>query len=247
MNKHVDSQQEINSLMSFLATLDGKEGAYLNRYLSHAPRWVFESMKVVKKEAKSVFIDENAPVDRVYILVSGTVRAINYRIRGNAYDYIWFDPVWAFGAMEIFSDIPLYMTTLMTVTPCTMLVMTKVNFERWIWEDKNALRMEVQAMGSSLLDQNRRGRVFLFLQGRDRIIYMFIKNYEQFGHDGEYSTQVSRQDLAERSGMSVKTVNRAVKNMEEEGLIGRQGRKIIIREEHYLKMKAYLEPIINSL
>ena len=193
-----------------------------------------------------MFIEENTPVDFVYILLKGTVRAVDYRIKGVAYDYMWFQPGKTFGAMEVFYKIPLYMTTIMTVTDCTMLVMSKKNYERWIWDDKNALQMEIISTGNMLLDQNRTGRIFLFLQGMDRIIYFFVRNYNQQKQDNMAIFDISRQEIAERSGFSVKTVNRAVKKMEEEGYITKKGHKIIISEEQYLKMKSYLAPIVEE-
>ena len=80
--------------------------------------------------------------------------------------------------MELFFNITKYMTTLKTVTDCTFLVLSREQYRRWIWDDKNALQLEVSSMGKYLLEQNRVGRVFLFLQGMDRILYMFVLEYE---------------------------------------------------------------------
>lgn len=56
----------------------------------------------------------------------------------------------------------------------------------------------------------------------------------------------SRQEIAERSGLSIKTVNRAVKKMEENGFISRNGRKILISSEQYFKIKSYLDSIVDQ-
>lgn len=236
----------ITKLVEVQKKLSPEIAEYINKYLSNAPYWVLDSIQVVSKKKGTMFVEENTPVDYVYILLNGTVRAIDYRIKGMAYDYMWFEPGKTFGAMEIFYRIPLYMTTLMTVTDCTMLVFSKKNYERWIWDDKNALQMEVMSTGNMLLEQNRTGRLFLFLQGMDRIIYFFIKSYEQSKQDNMAIFDFSRVEIAERSGFSVKTVNRSVKKMEEEGYITKKGHKIIISEDQYFKMKSYLAPIIED-
>ena len=236
----------ITKLVGVQKELSPEMAEYIGKYLSNAPYWVLDSAQIVSKKKDTMFIEENTPVDFVYILLKGTVRAVDYRIKGVAYDYMWFQPGKNFGAMEIFYKIPLYMTTIMTVTDCTMLVMSKKNYERWIWDDKNALQMEIISTGNMLLDQNRTGRIFLFLQGMDRIIYFFVRNYNQQKQDNMAIFDISRQEIAERSGFSVKTVNRAVKKMEEEGYITKKGHKIIISEEQYLKMKSYLAPIVEE-
>lgn len=242
----MSAEDNLNRIMDLQKTLDASQQKYLNQYLNNAPRWVLETMKVVHKNKNTIFIEENGPADYVYILADGVVRAIDYRIQGVAYDYIWFHAVKVFGAMEVFFNISEYRTTLMTVTPCTMLVISKANYERWIWEDKNALRMEMESIGNYLLDQNRKDRVFLFLQGMDRILYIFVKNYEEGIRKDRCILNISRQELGERSGLSIKTVNRSIKKMEEDGFITRDGRKIVINEQQYHKMKTYLDSMVEQ-
>lgn len=236
----------ITKLVEVQKKLPPEIADYIGKYLSNAPYWVLDSAKIVTKKKETMFIEENAPVDYVYLLLNGTVRAVDYRVKGVAYDYMWFGPGKTFGAMEVFYKIPLYMTTIMTVTECTLLVMSKKNYERWIWDDKNALQMEIISTGNMLLEQNRMGRIVLFLQGMDRIIYFFVQNYKMQKQDNVAVFDISRQEIAERSGFSIKTVNRAVKKMVEEGYITKKGHKIIISEEQFLKMKNYLAPIIEE-
>lgn len=54
---------------------------YLNNYLSNAPYWLIESLCVVKKPKDKLIVEENAKADTIYILVDGTVRAVDYRIK----------------------------------------------------------------------------------------------------------------------------------------------------------------------
>lgn len=238
-------EDNINKILELQKSLKKEHAEYISKYLSNAPYWVLESIQIIHKPQRTVFIEENEPADNVYFLLDGTVRAIDYRIQGVAYDYMWFNPVNVFGAMEIFFHMPLYMTTLMTATPCTMLVLSKANYEKWIWDDKNALRLEINTMGNYLLEQNRHGRVYLFLQGVDRILYLLVKNYEQEAENEEFIFDVTRQELAERSGFSVKTVNRAIKKIEEDNYISRRGRKILISKEQYERMRSHLDEIVK--
>ena len=219
---------------------------YLEEYLKNAPYWLIDSLVITKKSKDSLIVEENAKADTIYILVEGVVRAMDYRIKGIAYDYMWFYPVEVFGAMELFFERDRYMTTLKAVTDCTFIVLTREQYGRWIWNDSNALKIEVKALGKSLLDQNRVGRVFLFLQGTDRIIYMLTLQYERFSRSKSLVVNSVRQELAERSGLSIKTVNRAVKQMEELGFISKKGRKITVSQDQYSKMKEYLSTIVDE-
>ena len=226
--------------------LSKDDAEYLRNYLSNAPYWVLESAHVVTKEPKTVFIEENGKADKVYIMLDGIVKAVDYRIKGVAYDYMWFNSIKAFGAMEILLKLDEYKTTLSTVTQCTFLVLSRSNYERWLWEDKNVLQMEVESTGGNLLEQNRIGRVLMFLQGMDRVIYLFLKNYEQAQPEEDYVLGLGRLEIAERCGFSVKTVNRAIKKMEEDGFISKEGHKIKISKEQYGMMKDYLDLIVEQ-
>lgn len=236
----------VNKIVALQNSLPEEKRNYLTRYLSNSPLWFFESMQIIRKEKNSVFIEENMEVDNVYILVDGVVKAIDYRICGIVYDYTRFYSIKVFGAMEILLNMKKYRTTLQTVTECTLIVISKSTFEKWMLNDINALHMEIESIGTYLLEQSRKERVLLFLQGIDRIIYLFSQIYEQGGPKTQCVLNLTRLELSERSGLSVKTINRSVKKMEEDGYITRSGNKIVISNKQYLLMKEYLAPIVDQ-
>ena len=224
--------QEITARLEEICKRLPKEQAqYVRKYLSNAPYWAIETMQLVKKEKNTIFIEENTPADSVYMLLEGSIRAVDYRVKGCAFDFMRLSGVNVFGSMELFFGNANFMTTLVTTTPCTFLKWSRNNYEKWIWHDNNALKMEIASMGTYLLEQTRMNRLFLFLQGTDRILYIFAKHYEKAKVKDELCMVVSRQELAEQSGFSIKTVNRSIKTMEEDGFIERQGHKILITKE----------------
>ena len=239
--------QEITARLEEICRRIPKEQAeYIRNYLLNAPYWVIETMQLVKKDKNVVFIEENTPADNVYVLLEGSIRAVDYRVKGFAFDFMRLDGVNIVGSMDCFFRIKNYQTTLVTTTPCYFLIISRKNYEKWIWDDKNALQMDIASMGAYLMEQTKVNRLFLFLQGTDRFLYMFAKNYEKSLCKGDYCLDMSRQELAERSGFSIKTVNRSVKKMEEDGFISRKGHKIIISREQYEMMRDYLDDILDQ-
>lgn len=239
-------EDTINKIIALQNSLKDEKKEYLENYLKNSPVWFLESLQIVHKEKNSIFIEENEEVDYVYILVEGVVKAIEYRICGTLYDYMRFDAVKVFGSMEILLKMNQYKTTLKTVTDCTMLVISKTKFEKWMLNDIQALHMEIRSMGSYLLEQARKERVFLFLQGVDRVIYLFTQIYEQQNENNQCLLKLTRVELSERSGLSVKTINRSIKSLEDRGYISRAGNKIMILMKQYVTMKEYLEPIVEQ-
>ncbi len=236
----------IDKVVALKNNLKNKEKEYLSRYLANAPMWILDSFQIVNMKKNTVFIKENTAVDTIYILVEGIVKGMDYRIFGIAYDFMWFYPVKVFGSMEILLELEKYMTTLITVTPCKMMVISKSKFEEWMRKDIHTLLLETKSMGTYLLEQARKERVFLFVQGIDRVILLFIQLYEQIAENKKCILNLTRQNIADSSGLSIKTINRAVKKMEQDAYISRAGNKIIIEENQYLRMKAYISPIVEQ-
>ncbi|MBZ4667795.1 MAG: family transcriptional regulator, cyclic receptor protein [Epulopiscium sp.] len=234
------TENNIEKLVALQKKLKDPEKEYLEQYLKNAPMWLLESFQIVHMGKDHVFIREKTEVDMVYILVEGIVKAIDYRIFGIVYNYMWFYPVKTFGSMEILLELQNYMTTLKTVTPCTMLAVSKDKFATWMRNDINTLLLESKSMGSYLLEQSRKERLFLFFQGVDRVILLFIHLYEKMAQNNKCILKLTRQDIADQSGLSIKTINRAVKKLEEEGYISREGNKILILESQYKKMQEYI-------
>jgi len=238
MEKANDYSELLSDLMN---QLQGTSKEYLSNYLSNAPSWLLEYIQITKVKKDTIFIREETKVESIYILVEGIVKAIDYRFLGNSYDYMWFYPVISFGGMEVLLDLDQFQTTLSTMTPCTMLVIAKSLFEKWVKSDINALSMEVKSMGTFLLEEVKRERIFLFMPGFDRVVYMLTQIYEQTSESNTCTIKLTHQDLADRTGLSLKTINRSLKELELSQSIGRIGNKIIVDDTQYRKMKELIE------
>ena len=70
---------------------------------------------------------------------------------------------------------------------------------------------------------------------------------KKYAKNGKLTFTNTRQELAEYSGLSVKTVNRAVKKFEEQGLISRSGKTFYIDERQYEQLHALVSKLIEPL
>jgi CRP/FNR family cyclic AMP-dependent transcriptional regulator len=227
-------------LSSLIDQLPEVTKEYLREYFSSAPTWVLENIQIGKLKSDTIFIREETKVEAIYILLEGIVKAIDYRFLGNSYDYMWFYPVISFGSMEVLLDLDQFQTTLSTMTTCTILMIPKSIFEKWVKNDIRVLSQEVKAMGTFLLKEVKRERVFLFMQGRERVVYMLTQIYEQTLENNICIINLTHQDLADSTGLSLKTINRSLKELEVEALINRSGNKIIIHPEQFEKLKEFI-------
>ena len=222
-----------------------KNQEYFLDYIKMAPDSLIEKMKLKKMSEGTVFVRENDEVNYVYILLDGVVRAVDYRMQGVPYEFMRFYPVKMLGSMEIVLDLKRYCTTLVTETECTFFVCPVADFSNWLLNDINAIRTEAQVVGRYLLEEDRQNRLFLLLQGKDRLFVVLMQYYEKHAVNGKCLVKLTRMELSDRTRLSLRTINRTIKQMEDMGYIGKRTTKITINKEQYEQISAYISRQIN--
>ena len=230
--------------LPFLDSIQPDRRQQILKYFRTAPDSLVDHLIIENLVPNRVFVREGAPVEYVYLIATGIIKATDYRVFGTEFDFIRFDKAYAMGAMEVLMKLSTFLTTLTTVTKCTIIKIPIEPYSRWLLSDVDALQLEAQLMGEYLLEQSRLARAYLFLQGADRLMYLLIRKYEKYGNNGVYHFHVNQQNLANETGLVVKTVSRAIKKMEEEELISRSQKFILINHEQYLRMKEYVDRLI---
>lgn len=240
------SNEKYKMVQKLIQGLDEEARTYLETYFENAPQELLNSFSIVEYPKNHIFIKEGEKVQYIHILVKGFVKATDYRIHGAMYDFMWFSPVKTFGALEVITDIDCYKTTLMTTTPCTVLIVERPRYEKWIRSDVNALYMESNSNMVQLLKQTRRERIYLFMQGTDRMGCFLQYYYDQFQERGTCTVKLTRQDMCDCTGLSIKTVNRAITQLEEMKCIAKIGSKIVMKAEHYKVLQQYLSELVEQ-
>lgn len=223
--------------LPFLKDIDRERQEQFEEYFQSAPLWLVDAFQAEELEKGTIFVREGEPAEVVFFVVKGIVEAIDYRIFGSSYAYMQFDRVYAFGGMEFIMDIDTYKTTLRTVTDCTVVKISREKFKKWMYSDIRAMKYEAKMVGEYLLKEGRNSRLFLFLQGSDRLALLFIERYERYSKNGLLHVKGNRQNLADETGLCIKSISRGVKKFLDEGLITKEGNQILIDERQYGRLK----------
>lgn len=223
--------------LPFIKDIDESRRKQFEAYFRNAPLWILNAFQVEELDKGVTFVRENEPADTIFFIVKGLIKATDYRILGASYDFMTFDKVHAFGGMEFIMDLDVYRTTLSTVTKCTIVKIPRSKFEKWMYSDIQALKHAAKSMGEYLLEESRNSRLFLFLQGSDRLALLFVERYERYNRQGLLHVKGGRQDLADETGMCLKSITRAVKKFTDEGLITKEGSRILIDKKQYEGLK----------
>lgn len=231
--------------LPFLKDLDRDRQEQFETYFRSAPLWLMDTFQVEKLDKGKIFLREGDPADTIFFIGRGIIEAIDYRVYGIPYDYMRFDKVHAFGGMEFVMDLDAYRTTLRTVTDCILAKLPRGKFESWMHSDLQAFRHEAKLVAEYLVKEARQSRIFLFLEGADRLALLLANRFEQYGRGGRLMVQESRQSLASETGLCVKSVNRAVKKFMDEGLITREGARILLDRRQYEGLRALVSRKID--
>ena len=231
--------------LPFLNHIDVERQEQFDRYFQSAPLWLLDAFRVEELKRGEVFVREVEVADTIFFIGQGIIEAIDYRIYGTPYDFMQFDRVYAFGGMEFLMDLDKYMTTLRTVTDCTIVRLPRAEFEKWLYSDIQAMKQESKRVSEYLLKESRNSRLFLFLQGSDRLALLFVERYEKYNKNGLLHVKGNRQNLADETGLCLKSVSRGVKKFQEENLISKEGNQIFINQEQYEGLKKIVSKKID--
>lgn len=238
------SVADLEHAIPFLKTISLERKAQFEEYFETAPLWLLKTFAVEELEKGSIFVREGEPADTIYLIGEGMIKATDYRIYGIPFDFMLFSKLYAYGAMEILMDQENYLTTLQTVTKCTVLKIPRAMYRQWLKQDCGAMQREARLMGEYLLEQARNSRSFLFLQGANRLAYLFIKRYEKYAEDGTLTIKSDRQELADFTGLCVKTITRSIQKFVREGYLTKNRSTILIDSVQYLRLKDMISTVL---
>lgn len=231
--------------MPFLKRVSDTRRRQFEEYFENAPLWLLDAVQIEEVEKDTVFVREGSRADMVYFIGEGLVEAVDYRVCGIPYNYMQFADLSAFGGMEIVMDLAEYRTTLRTLTACTVVKLTRAKMEKWLYSDIRALKREAKRVAEYLNEEARENRLYLFMQGADRLALLFVRRYERFSREGVLLVRGSRQSLADETGLCLKSVSRGIKKFEQDGIISREGYQITINQEQYEALREIVQSKID--
>lgn len=235
----------MNDLIKAIDTAPMPQKAYLKNLFEKIPV-NSRSCRIVKIEENSEFITANEPCNKIWILIEGQVRAAEEQVSGDVYVFTEFAAPEFFGEMEVLAGVPNYKVTLLTATSCRFIVMSVKNYLNWICNDSEAMLLRVNAILRRTLEDLKDDRAYLFLDGVNRLIIYITKYYKKYAKDKICVMEIKRQQIADETGFSVKTVNRSIKKLLDNGLITMDKRKIVISEKQYGELLKLIDnKIIN--
>lgn len=218
----------------------------LEPYLRDMPEWLKTRYTVHTYPAGQIIHQKNTPLDYFGLVCDGDHRVINEFENGNVFMIEKNEAVDFIGEVTILAGMPETSVTIETLTPCTVMVFSRTDFEAWIAQDNNFLRRVAGKVAFKLYRSSYQQGEKLFYPPTFLLLNYILKYAAGEGIEGRPGVLVhkTRQEIYEELGMSVKTVNRTVSKLKEAGLVSIRRGKLAMTAEQYRRglteLKEYL-------
>lgn len=249
----------------FTRKLNKEQLAFLQDFFLHCPDSFLPNLMLKSYPANETLISTDDSCSCIYILLKGRLQGIEERVSDTEYRFTEISAIEIIGDFEIFSQAPARFITLTTLERSLCLIIPAKAYLAWIKEDSHALFIRIQMLVTQWMIQTRSDRKNFFLDNKTRVLQLLYHECSvlpspagpaspgkpcpsRSGMGGGapaagYAVRDTRNTLAARIGCSVRTVNRIVSQLCEEGYISLIHGKIHISPEQLLKMKADLHGV----
>ena len=229
-------------LIKMLKSLDEKQSIYFMKMFENIPDDIVKTMNYKKVKKNETLIQTGDICDTVYIILSGRVSGTDYQQSGNIYVFMDFCKMDIVGDFEVFGGMSEYSASIKTVEDSEILTIPAKAYLSWMKQDVNALFSRTQKLMHILFTETKDGRKHLFLSCKDRLILYLVNFYEKHGKDKEScKVKKNQTEIADGIGFHVRSVQRNILTLKEEGLLTVESGKIVISYAQYSKLKEYVD------
>lgn len=220
----------------------------LKDYLKNMPKDLKNKFVVKVHPPGTIIHDQQTELNVFGIVASGEHRVINLFDNGNVFMIEKNEPIDFIGEVTILAGMPKTSVTIETITESIIMYISRKDFEEWIKKDIHFLTLVSQKVALKLYrsSSNRGAKLFYpphFLL-LDYLLNFAQKEKIQKGES--IVIKKTREELYEEIGISVKTINRTIPKLKEDGVISIVKGKISMSYEQYKLAKKTIKYYVKE-
>lgn len=194
----------------------------LQDYLRYMPEEYKNRMTIKVHPPGYIIHQKDSLLDYFGIVASGEHRVINEFENGNIFMIEKNEPIDFIGEVTILAGMPKTSVTIETISESIILYISRADFEAWIAQDIHFLRLVSAKVALKLYRSSYNRGAKLFYPPQFLLLDYLISYVEPLIDNTKepyITVKKTRNDLYEEIGISVKTLNRTISKLKEEGLI----------------------------
>lgn len=215
----------------------------IHDWLKGFPKKLESQLEVVRVEKGTIIHQRNYPIDFVCLIADGIFHVISEFKTGVLYNYKVLTAPSISGDLESLIDQDLAAATVRAYTDCTIIKMPVSTFVRWFEEDGHIARTICRIRVKHVYDEGKNKGENVIFASYYRLLILLARYFEKIPSRSKITLSKTRQELSEEIGVSVKTIQRNLLRLEEEGLLTKDKRKLVITKDQYKEISKILENI----
>ena len=235
----MDSKEQVLALLS---KTEDDRCRYLSDLFKYMPEAIAKELIYTEVKKGDYIVHAGNACENVYILLKGEVVGIDHQKFGRIYSFMDFTKMYVIGDFEIFGDCTEYCISVCAAEDCKLLTIRAGRYLRWIQHDENALFLRLNNILKSMVFEKKIDREYLFMGCKERLISFLIRLYHKECHEtgGTLRVELTQSELADKIGFNLRSVQRSIASLEEEGVITNKNGKMLISSEQYKLLKTML-------
>lgn len=181
--------------------------------------------------------------DHIHYLVYGEMWAFNEFPNGRRYSTERIVAHSFIGEMEIIAHYPKYISTVTAVSLCLLVRIPEEVYRKWFQMYPEFARAVAGRLAGSLCRNSTTIGINNLLSARESVSILLCNLYRERQKDeGVVAISETRQGLADQAGVSLRSVNRVIASLVQEGTVALRRGKVVVSARSYSKL---LESISN--
>lgn len=205
------------------------------------PAQLQQKGQYMELDANQVVVHQGEFPEYIYFVLDGAIAGVREQDKESEYNYFRLEANnGGIGVLELLAGEKNYMATMVSLTKVRLAKVPAVSVYIEIMSDFSMLRQCTTVLAKSLYKRFGSENTLHDLRGLDRVRYYLFTYYETYYPTPEKGTlliQEQYQDIADKIGMSVRTVGRNLQKLRELGEISSYRRNICMTEQQYEQMK----------
>lgn len=224
-----------------------REVPELEEYTRYMPEELWQRCSIRVYPPGTIIHQKDYKLEYFGLIVKGEHRVINEFQNGNVYMIEKNEPIDFVGEVTILAGMEKTSVTIETLTETTVAFFSRKDFEDWISKDIHFLRLVAHKVAYKLYRSSYNRGARLFYPPHFILLDYILKAAAAM--DIEKKQEIilpkTRQALYEECGITIKTINRTVKKLKDEGLISLRKGKISMTSEQYRKAQKVIHHYVN--
>lgn len=222
-----------------------EQSSFLKLFFAKCPESLSTSVMLKTYAKNHTLMNTDDTCAHVYILLKGRLQAIEERVGDEPYRFTELSAIEIVGDFELFTKMSARIITLTTLEKSICLVIPSSDYLAWIRNDANALFIRTQMLIQQLITQTQFERQNFFLDNRTRLLhFLYGECNSRLEASFPLHIKCTRVEISNKLGCSVRTINRAIQALHEEGILSLKHGKIVISEKQSGLIQVYIERVI---